>query len=143
MKIVFTGTRHGLSEYQCDMLYATLERCAPEEARHGDCIGGDRRFHLTCLALVVPSVVIHPPVRQALRAHCHLIRTPDGVTVTVLPPEQYIARDRAMVETRPDMLIAMPATAHEQLHSGTWTTVRYARKLKLKDILVIPPTPMA
>lgn len=53
----------------------------------------------------------------------------------------YMARNDAMVAHGPayDMTLqAFPLTKTEQLRSGTWATVRRARKFGVPDILITP-----
>jgi len=48
-----------------------------------------------------------------------------------------LERNRAIVDET-DILLAAPLESEEQLRSGTWATVRYARK-QHKTVLVIFP----
>ena len=49
----------------------------------------------------------------------------------------YLDRNKDIVlETQ--TLVATPAETTEQLRSGTWSTVRYARKLKRPAVLILP-----
>jgi hypothetical protein len=55
-----------------------------------------------------------------------------GYECRQLPPRkrnaaEFLARNRRIVE-HSDVLVAAPETDHEKLRSGTWMTVRYARK---------------
>jgi hypothetical protein len=56
---------------------------------------------------------------------------------TVYPEKEYIERNHNIVDNT-DMLIAFPSTKTEILKSGTWATIRYARK-KGKKIIIIDP----
>jgi hypothetical protein len=51
-----------------------------------------------------------------------------------LPP---LDRNKVMVDECPT-LIGMPKGMQEELHSGTWATIRYARKRKREIIIVWP-----
>ena len=55
----------------------------------------------------------------------------------ILPEKEYIERNHDVVDTC-DLLIAMPNTELEVVRSGTWATIRYARKLK-KVIVILEP----
>ena len=52
-------------------------------------------------------------------------------------PRPYLSRNKDIVRET-DMLIATPAEAEEQRRSGTWSTIRFARKLG-KPVFVIWP----
>jgi hypothetical protein len=129
MRIGFTGTRHGMNDYQL----LTLKRViggidSVESVHHGDCVGADCQFHQTCLERSF-DVVLHPPIQLQNRAWC------SGASA-IRPPLDYLERDHEIVNES-DILIATP-DGIEKLRSGTWATVRYARKCNL-PILIIRP----
>jgi ribA/ribD-fused uncharacterized protein len=129
MRIGFTGTRHGMND--CQLL--TLKRViggvdSVESVHHGDCVGADCQFHQTCRERSF-SVVLHPPIQQQNRAWC------SGASA-IRPSLGYLQRDHQIVDES-DILIATP-DGIEKLRSGTWATVRYARKCNL-PILIIRP----
>ena len=96
------------------------------EVHHGDCLGGDAEFHAICLDLEF-EIHIHPPLIPKNRAFCH----PADFTYT---PKAYLSRNHDIVDAC-DILIAAPAKP-ETRRSGTWATIRYARKQK-KPIALI------
>jgi hypothetical protein len=98
------------------------------EFHHGDCVGADAEAHDMALALDL-EVVIHPPLNSATRAwkNSHHIHKPKG----------FLARNRDIVRDT-DVLIATPAEGIEQHRSGTWSTVRFARKVG-RDIWIVLP----
>lgn len=51
--------------------------------------------------------------------------------------KEYIQRNHDIVDDS-DMLIAFPSTMNEILRSGTWATIRYAKK-RGKMVLIIFP----
>jgi len=55
----------------------------------------------------------------------------------VLPPRPYIARDDDIIAAS-STIIATPGEAAEVLRSGTWTTIRHARKAG-KDVRIVTP----
>jgi hypothetical protein len=126
MKIGFTGTRHGISNAQKkafkNLLAQLKEKKEITEFHHGDCIGSDEQVHK-----IVKSnndktkVVIHPP-----SYNCK-----GDISLKTFP---YLDRNHNIVDNT-DILIATPDTL-EKLHSGTWATIRYARKQK-KEIYII------
>ena len=129
--IGFTGTREGMSEHQKETLRqiltaATLDGDAVV-LHHGDCKGADADAHEIALA-VGCGVVIHPPVKRIMRAYCQ------GAYHT-LPPEDYLERDRCIVDCTIG-LIGAPKSDKEERRSGTWYTIRYARKINKRVILL-------
>lgn len=120
MIIGFTGTQEGMSDLQKAMLVGVLARLSPDVFHHGDCIGADAEAH----ALVrehAPNcrIEIHPPQDESKRAFCGGDK--------VWPARPYLARNRTIVFCC-DELVAAPKTRAEELRSGTWSTVRAARR---------------
>src|SRR6185503_12138709 len=109
----------------------TLLEVGTSELHHGDCVGADAEADLLCQRLDIPRVV-HPPLAAQLR---HF--TLPGPRCTVLVPRPYLERNRAIVDAG-DIVIAAPQTLEEQQRSGTWATVRYARRLGRMVILLAP-----
>jgi len=65
------------------------------------------------------EAVSHPPINDAWRAHT--------AADEERAPKPYLVRNRDIVEET-ELLIAAPANAIEHLQSGTWSTVRCARR---------------
>lgn len=129
-RVGFTGTQHGMTEFQKRKFEELIKDLEPSEFRHGDCLGADLQAHLTFQVMFpTTEIIIHPPKSKSKRAFC----TSD----TILPPEPYHIRNHAIVDAV-DTLIATPLTMKEELRSGTWSTVRYAR-LKRRTIHIIYP----
>ena len=138
MIIGFTGTQKGMSAYQMEQVKFKIKQLNDSigsstlwgnrftEAHHGDCIGADEQFHNICVELGIP-VVIHPPENDSKRAFCQ--------SGTILAPKDYIARNHDIVDAV-EYMIATPFEFNEQLRSGTWATIRYAKKKK-KSIITI------
>jgi len=112
---------------QLQTLRLVLEMIQPDEAHHGDCIHADAQFHAICQHYGI-KIVVHPPVNTAYRAWC------DGPHTTILEPKPYIPRNHDIVDVG-HLLIAGPHQP-EYLRSGTWSTVRYARKQKKQTIIL-------
>jgi hypothetical protein len=135
MRVGFTGTRRGLTRAQDAALQDVLRFLEDvQEAHHGDCQGADERFHFLVKG-IHPLVrrVLHPPLETAARAFC--------VAEEHRPPLTYLARNRAIVEALvdpEDVLVACPNEPAEQRRSGTWGTVRYARSMGKRVLLVLP-----
>jgi hypothetical protein len=128
MIIGFTGTRLGMNEKQKSYLHNYLTSLTDaKEFHHGDCIGADEQAHDIARGLNI-NVYIHPPIVQFARAF---------KTGTMYPAKSFIERNHDIVDSC-DLLIATPNTRKEKLRSGTWATVRYARK-QHKAIKIIYP----
>ena len=121
MKIGFTGSRHGMTKRQRDALRVLLTTglWQKPELHHGDCIGADSEAHGYAKYYGL-RIVIHPPDVDRVRAGCN--------GDAKRRPKPYLQRNRDIVDET-DCLVAAPATMREQARSGTWSTIRYARKL--------------
>ena len=127
MKVGFTGTRRGMSLRQLAEATRIINDIATE-VRHGDCVGADEQVHIIAVKAGVRRVV-HPPSDSKNRAWCGGF---DGSIV--MPAKPYLERNRDIVDAC-DMLVAAPY-GPEKVRSGTWATVRYARKVG-KAVLVL------
>lgn len=126
--IGFTGTQKGMTYEQGETLLALLSRGETKEFHHGDCIGADAEAHEIAKACRIP-IYIHPPLCPGKRAFKHSRFT--------YPPRLYLERNHDIVDES-NILIACPSSRSEETRSGTWATVRYARK-KNKEIKIIWP----
>ena len=101
-----------------------------EEMHHGDCIGADEQFFVIVRTLK-PDVEIfsHPPRKEDKRARCK--------SDVVYQPMEYLDRNKAIVEDS-DVMIACPKGMDEVLRSGTWATVRHARKIGVPRVIIYP-----
>lgn len=127
-KIGFSGTQKGMTYKQGETLLALLSRDEINEFHHGDCIGADAEAHEIAKACRIP-IYIHPPLISEKRAYKHSRFT--------FPPEMYLERNHNIIDLC-NILIACPSSRSEEMRSGTWATIRYARK-KNKEIKIIWP----
>jgi hypothetical protein len=122
-KIGFTGTRHGMTEEQKKAIKDFFRKNIFHEFHHGDCVGSDKDAH-DIIDLYRKEenkpikIVGHPPKYQKYRANCKCD--------LMLPPDDYLTRNHNIVDVS-DILVATP-DSKEKIHSGTWSTIRYARK---------------
>jgi hypothetical protein len=132
MKIGFTGTQQGMTEKQQEEFVKLIQEFNPTEFHHGDCIGADKQANDFVFAIYKgkAKIVIHPPVNPAKRAWCN---TWDDMR----PQRDYLKRNHDLVNET-DLLIATPKEANEVVRSGTWSTIRYARKQN-KEVMIIAP----
>jgi hypothetical protein len=136
MKIGFTGTQIGMSDFQLETLERYLMKCQMaalmpglnHEFHHGDCIGADEEAHEIAL-IHNYNIVIHPPLNSSKRAFC------DAWTLTH-DRKPYLERNHNIVDAC-DVLVVAPKSDEEELRSGTWATYRYAIK-KGKPVMMLP-----
>jgi len=132
--IGFTGTREGMSVSQRNKIKELLVEQWVKGARvahHGICKGADIDFHHLAKEIHY-EVIGHPG--QGMDGSCYT----RGVAFCdeVMPAKYYFERDKDIVNAS-DVMLATPKS-HEVIRSGTWTTVRYARKVNKPIYIVMP-----
>jgi hypothetical protein len=131
VEISFTGTREGYNEWQAEQLgdWLSKHKNRITIAAHGCCIGSDIQFHRLVRKICGNSVfiAIFPSDHALTKAPI-----PDDADF-VAEPAPPLERNRTIVDTGYDQLLATPAQMGEQLRSGTWAAIRYARKRKVPD----------
>lgn len=133
----FTGTRVGMTSDQLEIISTILNFVVVMEFHHGDCVGADQQADaIACTRYHDIRIKIHPPENPRYRAYCQKIHFRKGLH-EVLPEKPYLGRNSDIVDAC-DVLIAAPRTVGEELRSGTWATVRYARKIGKMIMLVYP-----
>jgi hypothetical protein len=129
----FTGSRTGMTPEQRVAVLDILGLHRGEGARfsHGDCVGCDEEAHSIAMEL---GYIVHvwPPENSAARAFTtgHFIHA----------PRPYRVRDQSIVMMS-GVLVAAPSgpeDAPDQKRSGTWMTIRMARKRGIEIYLVRP-----
>lgn len=130
-RIGFTGTQRGMTERQMTSLVELVARLGLDEVDHGGCCGADEEFHEIMRAggarIVVhrASGVADYKIAECLGAAEY--RDP-------LPP-----LDRNWnIASETQALIATPGEPDEVLRSGTWSTIRRARKLGRRIYIICP-----
>jgi hypothetical protein len=131
MILGFTGTQRGITINQSDRLLYWLEKLWPwDEFHHGDCIGADAQANELILAhFPSSSLNIHPPINPSKRAYC------SGALIH--PPKEYLPRNKDIVVVS-NVMFACPSGDTEQLRSGTWSTVRFSRKISRALCTIFP-----
>ena len=128
MKVGFTGTQKGMTIKQKRNFFRILKTIHFTEFHHGDCKGADKEAHdIVALFFKDVTIIIHPPDNDLKRAHC--------VGDVWCLPKPYLERNHDIVNEC-NILIAIPKNNNEVLRSGTWATIRYARK-KYKEIIIV------
>ncbi len=130
MIVGFTGTSRGMNELQKALFVGVIARLCPETFHHGDCVGADADAH-ALIRLHAPRcrIIIHPPDNATRRAFC------EGDEMRDAKP--YLERNRAIVACCEE-LVAVPKGRAEELRSGTWMTVRAARRSGKRIHMVWP-----
>lgn len=127
-----TGTRHPIAPRQASRLVDRIQDPGVTEVHHGDCVGWDALAHHLALEHG-KLIVVHPPDNDRWRAFCaEQYRSRFG-RVVVLPPRPFLLRNQDLVDAV-DELVAGPTQPHEVMRSGTWATVRYARRAGLDEV---------
>lgn len=131
----FTGTRTGCTPAQLESLARVLAEwlTEPDAAfHHGCCVGADAQAVKLVRRLAnMTRVVGHPGDWPAFQDRDAIASSND--MRRCLPN---LERNRNIVDAC-DPLIACPA-GPEEVRSGTWSTVRYARKRGKRVIIVWP-----
>jgi hypothetical protein len=123
MRVAFTGTRHGMNAAQVQQLRYVLALFCHAD-RH---VGRTPEFHYG----THETAVLLADVQAASLAK--------DAGYTLVPhharPGEELARDRQEADDC-DVMVAAPKSDKEQLRSGTWATVRYARA-RLKPVVML------
>jgi len=130
MKVGFTGTRKGMTSEQKDTFAKVLKEVSAHVFTHGDCIGADAQAH---------EIAIKNRWLYIEKRPCTL---PDQRAWTIgghkcYPPEAPALRNMRIVDDC-EVLIATPGGFKEVRRSGTWMTIRYARKVGNLVIIIWP-----
>lgn len=127
MNIGFTGTQKGMSDYQKKEVALILlfhrPFCMAEDiiyqAHHGDCIGADAEFEQLAKEYGYTTYAHPASDTGSKRAYCK--------SDTILPSKPALKRNRDIVNVA-GIMIATPGQGYEVLRSGTWSTIRYAKR---------------
>lgn len=123
IRVGFTGTQHGMTHEQKVTVIKLLRELNSLPVvgtfRHGDCIGADKDAHALARSAGY-RIIVHPPDSDRKRAWCQ--------GDEIWPMKPYLIRNHDIVDNS-DRVVACPKLVYEELRSGTWATIRYARKL--------------
>ena len=125
VKIGFTGTRNGMNKEQIKELENIIKSKQLDEFHHGMCVGSDQQAHDVVKKEKI-KIVGHPPTYKKFQAKldCNI----------VMKPHEYLRRNKNIVDET-EILIATP-DKKECITSGTWSTIRYARKQHKKIYII-------
>lgn len=134
IKIGFTGNRYGITSEQKNQIISILDKYDNLIVSHGDCVGSDTDFHNLCMNYRTEhqnkkiKIHIYPPNNSKLRAF--------NQGDLIMDEKPYLQRNLNIIKNS-SILIACPIDKNkEELRSGTWSTIRKARKLNLMIILL-------
>ena len=124
MKIGFTGTQRGMTEHQRQqvMIMMASSRREITQIHHGGCVGADTQFYAICRSMHLVTNTVHPASDVSPE------KIADLDYVILLKAKPALERNHDIVDSV-DVMIATPAQDHEVLRSGTWATIRYAKKV--------------
>jgi hypothetical protein len=125
-----TGTRKGATDAQIKKFIKLAIRYKVEKLTHGDALGADEQCHNVAVKRHW-SIVIFPPVDPKYRAFCKTGK-PD-----IRPKGEYLKRNKDIVHNS-RLMFGFPAGNEEELRSGTWACIRYAKKVKKPLIIIFP-----
>jgi len=124
--IGFTGNRYGITKKQKIAIKNILAEYENMTVMHGDCVGADSDFHDICVKYRKNNpdkkltIHIFPPTDNKHRA----FKNGD----LIMKQKPYLRRNDDILKNS-DILIACPIDKdNEILRSGTWSTIRKARK---------------
>jgi predicted Rossmann fold nucleotide-binding protein DprA/Smf involved in DNA uptake len=112
-------------------LLAQLRVSGDDEFHYGACIGADSQAVLD--AIDAGYTILAYPANNVPQAKQGLIPQ----QAILFKPRAALTRNKRIVDNS-DILIVAPQRVSEQLRSGTWATVRYARKQGKPIIYVWP-----
>ena len=134
MDIGFTGTRAGMTKEQKDCFQLLIAFLKPTRFHHGNCIGADTDAERIirkergegCIIVRWPCNI--PSVQsKIIKRDCDFVRD-------IMPP---LVRNSEIVRAS-DVMIATPKEHKEVLRSGTWATIRCAKRTGHKLYIIWP-----
>jgi hypothetical protein len=137
-KVGFTGTSKGMIQEQKMEVWFflfILKLAGATTFYHGDCIGAD--CEAAKIAKNLGYYIICLPGFSAKNPESTLYRAFTDFNDEIFPSRPFLKRDQDIVNYS-HIMIAAPLTEQEQTRSGTWTTVRFARKKGRKILLAFP-----
>jgi hypothetical protein len=126
----FTGTREGISQAQSEILSTLLQRVHRPKAQfwHGNCEGADTQAAILADQIGFITVAWPGPDPK---------RWGDYTSKIMNTPDMYLSRNKTIVDGC-QLLIACPLQVKMITRSGTWSTVRYAKKRNKTTFMIYP-----
>jgi predicted Rossmann fold nucleotide-binding protein DprA/Smf involved in DNA uptake len=133
ISLSFTGTRAGMTREQLLGLEALLHDIKPDEVHHGGCIGADEQFHDMVLQKTQARIYIHP-CNLSTSYKFHVL---PQTRIVILSEKPSLSRNQDIVNCG-HAIVACPETRDEIIRSGTWSTVRYAKRINKPLVILYP-----
>jgi len=138
-KFGFTGTSEEVRTEQQKTLEKIIKKIARKkevEYHNGMCINSDEIcFDLVARYIPHADIVMHPPINKSkvfdLEDKTYVNR------VIFRKDLDYLKRNMQIV-AESNFLVATPKSVAEELRSGSWSTIRYARIARIPIIIVWP-----
>lgn len=137
MELACTATQHGLTDAQTRgvsgffSMYHVTDRI--NSLHNGGCIGGDEEIaEIAYSFLPRINIILHPgdtPKKWSTRVF--------ELASEIFPHRGNLERNRYMVDIATHVL-ACPREGTEVLRSGTWATIRYAKKTGKRLTIIYP-----
>jgi len=135
MMVGFTGTRNGLLHPQHRKLVDVVSKLTLTAFVHGGCRGADTLAHYAVRESFPDIPIFILPTNHDSGSVVTMPMYP-GKNI-VLQPRKALDRNRIIVRVVCG-LIATPRLMKEELRSGTWYTIRQARKRGVPVLIVWP-----
>lgn len=144
LRVAFTGTRRGCSERQLVRLRKRITKLLKLYGAdhlvfvHGACMGADEQFHRIAIKCGAQKIEQWPSTAATSRAEaCKRRAQRHGVKLVSHRPKPPMDRNADIIKGA-FILLACPKESREQVHSGTWSTVRIARHANIPVRILKP-----
>jgi hypothetical protein len=136
IEVGVTATRRGLNSHQLGNIYRWIlaDKKRIRKLHHGMCVGGDEEINDAARSLGIYTVG-HPPTDTRYLSTC--------VVDEEWEPEEYLTRNRIIVNNTSELLVAPYQDEHPASirGSGTWYTHDYAKDQKHRVVVFWPTKP--
>lgn len=136
VRLGFTGTGKGMTDRQKEVVRHTLTVNRPTLFVHGGCTGADDQADAIAAELGIHRVVFPSSVVER-SVPAEVLRGRGPCTIAQPQPGSPLLRNPRIVAAS-DLLLACPQQPNEIQRSGTWATVRCARRMA-RPVVVITP----
>lgn len=139
MRLSFTGTHRGMTQPQILKLAEFIAKASV--LVHGACVGADDQADLLAVFFCVPRRAL-PSTSVSMRVPYDTLLSRIGSRIFIDLAKPPLVRNKHII-TAGDRLVACPAQVLEVLRSGTWATVREARRQGVPVVVITPEGDLA